>query len=180
MKNRVKILREGKNMTQNELADKSGLSLRTVQRIEAGSILKGFSLKAIAEALEVHSGDLFETPEEPADISRAKLINLSALSGLIIPYGGIIVPAVLTYKTKDSKNKELGKSIICIQIIIAVILSVAMIASPFIQKVLSVKFPLFIILLIFILCVKLYVIIRNGISLNTKNDLSIKLKTSFL
>ncbi|OPB95147.1 XRE family transcriptional regulator [Elizabethkingia meningoseptica] len=180
MKNRVKILREGKNMTQNQLAEKSGLSLRTVQRIEAGSILKGFSLKTIAEALEVHPGDLKETPEEPADISRAKLINLSALSGLIIPYGGIIVPAVLTYKTKDSKNKELGKSIICIQIIIAVILSVAMIASPFIQKALSLKFPLFIVLLIFILCVKLYVIIRNGISLNTKSDLAIKLKTSFL
>ncbi|AQX05390.1 XRE family transcriptional regulator [Elizabethkingia meningoseptica] len=180
MKNRVKILREGKNMTQNQLAEKSGLSLRTVQRIEAGSILKGFSLKTIAEALEVHPGDLMETPEEPADISRAKLINLSALLGLIIPYGGIIVPAVLTYKTKDSKNKELGKSIICIQIIIAVILSVAMIASPFIQKALSLKFPLFIVLLIFILCVKLYVIIRNGISLNIKSDLAIKLKTSFL
>ncbi len=38
MENRVKILREKMNMTQNELAEKSGLSLRTVQRIEAGSI----------------------------------------------------------------------------------------------------------------------------------------------
>ncbi|WP_420828330.1 helix-turn-helix transcriptional regulator [Flavobacterium potami] len=41
MKNKVKILREEKNMTQNELAEKSGLSLRTIQRIEVGNILKG-------------------------------------------------------------------------------------------------------------------------------------------
>ena len=41
MKNRIKILREEKNMTQNELAEKSGLSLRTIQRIEAGNIFEG-------------------------------------------------------------------------------------------------------------------------------------------
>ena len=31
--NKVKILREQKNLTQSELAEKSGVSLRTIQRI---------------------------------------------------------------------------------------------------------------------------------------------------
>jgi transcriptional regulator with XRE-family HTH domain len=35
MGNQVKALREKKNLTQNELAEKAKLSLRTVQRIEA-------------------------------------------------------------------------------------------------------------------------------------------------
>jgi len=39
-------------MTQSELAEKSGLSLRTVQRIEGGNIPKGFTLKSIAGNLE--------------------------------------------------------------------------------------------------------------------------------
>lgn len=180
MENQVKILREKMNMTQNELAERSGLSLRTVQRVEAGNILKGFTLKALAQALNIQPEDLIITPKQETDIQRAKKINLSALAGLIIPYGGIIFPAVLTYQTKDLKNRELGKSIICIQIIISVIFSVLMIISPFIQKLLSLKFPLFIIPLITFLGLKLFIIIKNGISLNKTHNLSIKLKTNFI
>ncbi|SFN79251.1 DNA-binding transcriptional regulator, XRE-family HTH domain [Chryseobacterium oleae] len=180
MKNAVKILREKKNMTQAELAERSGLSLRTVQRIEAGSILKGFTLKALAKALETEPETLIFSNEETPNIDRAKLINLVALSGLIIPYGGVIFPLILTYKTKDPVNKELGKNIVSIQIILAVIVSVLMIVSPFIQKELSLKIPLFLIFLIAFLCVKLLIIIRNGMCLNKNGDLCIKLKNSFL
>ena len=179
MKNKVKFLREEQNMTQNELAEKSGLSLRTIQRIEAGSILKGFTLKTIAEALETNPENLI-LKNENIQIERAKLINLSVLSGLIIPFGSIIFPLVLTYKTQDPKNKELGKQIVSIQIILSLILSVLMIACPFIQNSFPVKFPLFIIPLIAILSLKLIIVILNGISLNEKQDLAIKLKNKFL
>ncbi|PIF45406.1 transcriptional regulator with XRE-family HTH domain [Chryseobacterium sp. 52] len=179
MKNTVKVLRERKNMTQAELAERSGLSLRTVQRIEAGNIPKGFTLKAIAGALETEPENLISAEDRP-NIDRAKLINLSALSGLIIPYGGIIFPLILTYKTKDPVNRELGKNIVSIQIILAGIVSVLMMISPFIQKALSVKIPFFLIFLIAFLCIKLMVVIKNGICLNKNGDLCIKLKTSFL
>ncbi|MEI3790642.1 MULTISPECIES: helix-turn-helix domain-containing protein [Chryseobacterium] len=180
MKNKVKILREGKNMTQAELAEKSGLSLRTVQRIEAGTVPKGFTLKAIAGILETDPENLISADEEKSSVDRAKLINLSALLGLIIPFGGVIFPLILTYKTEDPVSKELGKNIVSVQIILAVAVSVLMIISPFIQKLLAVKIPLFLVFLIAFLCAKLFVIIKNGICLNTKNDLCIKLKTSFL
>ncbi|MET3038172.1 helix-turn-helix domain-containing protein [Chryseobacterium sp. NRRL B-14859] len=179
MKNRVKILREEKNMTQAELAEKSGLSLRTVQRVEAGNPLKGFTLKVLAQALNSNPESLI-SPTAETDIHRAKIINLSALAGLIIPFGGVIVPAILTYKTEDLPNKELGKSIVGIQIILAVIFSVLMIISPFIQKIFSLKFPLFVIFLVLFFILKLSIIIKNGISLNQKQSLSIKLKTNFL
>lgn len=180
MKTIVQKLREEQNLTQTELAEKSGVSLRTVQRIEAGNILKGFTLKALAGALEVDPEDLVVKKDEALNVDRAKLINLSALLGLFIPLGGIIFPLILTYKTKDTKNRELGKSIVSVQIVLAFIVSVSMIISPFIQKALSVKFPIFIIPLVTLICLKLFVVIHNGVSLNKNGDVYMKLKTSFL
>jgi transcriptional regulator with XRE-family HTH domain len=179
MKNKVKFLREEKNMTQNELAEKSGLSLRTIQRIEAGNILKGFTLKTIAVALETNPENLI-IKKENIQIERAKLINLSVLSGLIIPFGSIIFPLVLTYKTQDAANKEIGKQIVSLQIVLSLILSVLMIVSPFIQRLFTFKFPLFIIPLIAFLSIKFLIVILNGVSLNQKQELAIKLKNKFL
>ncbi|MDR6923703.1 MULTISPECIES: helix-turn-helix domain-containing protein [Chryseobacterium] len=183
MNNRVKILREQQNLTQTELAEKSGLSLRTIQRIEAGNIPKGFTLKAIAQSLEVTPEDIIpDTDEETKKVTtdRAKMINLSALSGLIIPFGGVIFPLILTYRTKDQENKKLGKEIAGVQIILSVILSVLMILSPFVQKGLTMRFPLFLPILISFMGLKLWIIFKNGNSLNQKNALDIKLKIDFL
>lgn len=180
MHSKVKILREQKNLTQTELAEKSGLSLRTIQRIESGQSLKGFTLKAIAQTLEIEPENLFSKEEENFQIDRAKLINLSALSGLIIPFGGIIFPAILTYRTQDSVNRELGKSVIGVQIILAFVISVFLILSPFIQHWFSIRFPLFLVPLMAFIILKLWIVIKNGISLNQTNQLSIKLKNNFL
>jgi len=180
MKTIVRQLREEKKLTQSELAEKSGLSLRTIQRIEAGNIPKGFTLKTLAKSLETEPEKLFIKDEEDINTDRAKLINLSALPGLIIPFGGIIFPLILTLKTKDKKNRELGKNILSVQIILALVVSVFMIVSPFIQKMLSVEFPVFITPLLLFIILKLFIIIKNGISLKRKNELSIKLKINFI
>ncbi|MDR2234996.1 MAG: helix-turn-helix domain-containing protein [Chryseobacterium sp.] len=183
MKNRVKVLREQQNMTQTELAEKSGLSLRTVQRIEAGSSLKGYTLKAIAGSLETTPEELSKSATEnpvTETADRAKLINLSALAGLVLPFGGVIFPLILTYRTKGLNNKDLGKSIAEVQIIVSAILSAFMIISPFVQKVLPMKFPLFIPVLLSFIGLKLWIVFKNGISLNQTGELCIKLKTRFL
>ena len=180
MQSKVKLVREQKNLTQTELAEKSGLSLRTIQRIESGQSLKGFTLKAIAQTLEIEPENLFSKEEENFQIDRAKLINLSALSGLIIPFGGIIFPAILTYRTQDSVNRELGKSVIGVQIILAFVISVLLILTPFIQHWFSIRFPLFLVPLMAFIILKLWIVIKNGISLNQTNQLSIKLKNNFL
>lgn len=180
MHSKVKLLREQKNLTQTELAEKSGLSLRTIQRIESGQSLKGFTLKAIAQTLETEPENLFSQEEKDIQIDRAKLINFSALAGLIIPFGGIIFPAILTYRTQDSVNRELGKSVIGVQIILAFVISVLLILSPFIQHWFSIRFPLFLVPLMAFIILKLWIVIKNGISLNQTNQLSIKLKNNFL
>jgi len=179
MKSIVQHLREEKNLTQTELAEKSGLSLRTIQRIEAGNIPKGFTLKALANTFEIETEKLIPS-KEITKIDRVKWINFSSLIGLIIPFGGVVFPLIMTYKTKDTKNKELGKSIVSVQVILAVLLAVSQIASPFIQNELSLNFPLFLLPLLLIICLKLLVVILNGISLNKTNDLHKKLKINYL
>lgn len=178
MKNKTQLLREKNRLTQKELAEKAGLSLRTIQRIEAGNIPKGFTLKALAESLNTTPENLIE--KEDKNIERAKLINSSALFGLIIPFGGIIFPLIFTYKTQDVYNKQLGRNIVALQIILSVTMSLFLIASPFLQKGLSVKFPVFLIVLITFLFLKLIAIIINGIALNKNKDLHTKLKFNLL
>jgi transcriptional regulator with XRE-family HTH domain len=52
-------LRLDKGMTQEELATATGISLRTIQRIELGQVKpRAYSLKKIAEALNVDFSDL--------------------------------------------------------------------------------------------------------------------------
>lgn len=180
MKNKVQILREEKNITQNQLAERSGLSLRTIQRIEAGRVPKGFTLKSLAKALEVEADFFCLNKELSSEINRVKLINIWSLSFLILPFGNIIIPAILTYKSKNSNTKELGKSILSIQIIWTIITCVLMIVSPFIQKQFHINAPLFIIFLIFLISINILVTLKNAISLNQKADLYIKLKNNIL
>ena len=177
--NNVKHWREKLNLTQNELAEKSGVSLRTIQRIEAGSNLKGYTLTSIANALETTAENLVFKVEN-TDIERAKLINFAVLLGLIIPLGGIIFPLILTSKTKDALNKHLGKSIVEIQIILTFFLSVFLISCPFLQREFQIYKPIFIYGLIFFLVAKLFIVIVNGMNLNRNQKLKIALRTNFL
>lgn len=180
MKTNIQIFREKKNLTQTELSEKSGLSIRTIQRIEAGNILKGHTLKSLAKALETEPENLSSDHPENIDINRAKLINTCSLTFLILPFGNIIFPAILTYKTKDEGTKALGKTILDIQIVWTIITSISMIISPFLQRAISLKFPLFIVLLIILMCTNVFLIITNGFSLSERSELSIRLKKGIL
>jgi transcriptional regulator with XRE-family HTH domain len=180
MKTKVQEFREEKQLTQTELAQKSKLSLRTIQRIEAGNIPKGYTLKALAEALEIEVEDFIAKKTDNEAVNRAKLINISVLSSLIIPFGNIIFPSILTYQTKEPLAKEIGKHIISIQIIYTIILSLLMIVSPFLQKALSTKIPLFLIFLLVLQSINMILIFKNGASLSQKSKLYISLKNNIL
>lgn len=60
MQYKIKELRENASMTQEQLAEKSGITRVTIARLESGmqSDLKVSSLKKLAEALSCKVGDL--------------------------------------------------------------------------------------------------------------------------
>lgn len=115
---RVKELRNQKGLSQETLAEESGLSLRTIQRIENGeSNPTGDTLKRLSRALNVNPDELIDwTIKE--DQRYLTFMNLSALTFIFFPLLGIIVPFMLWTSKKDKiKNiNKLGKGLINFQI----------------------------------------------------------------
>lgn len=180
MKNKVQSYRLRKNMTQTQLAEKAGLSLRTIQRIEAGTVPKGFTLQALAVVFDVGTEKLITLNENYIELNRIKIINLSALAFLILPFGNIILPSILTYKSEHEIVKSFGKEIISFQIIWTIMTSILLIISPFLQNLFLLKTPLFIFVVVFSMCINVFIIIKNGINLTRNSKLYIKLKINIL
>lgn len=184
MKNNVSSYRQKLQLTQSELAEKSGISLRTIQRIESGGPLKGFTLKNLALSLDIAPEDLIAAPKSEAlqdwSIDRAKLINISALSFIVLPFGNIIFPSILTYRNSGTETKRVGREIIGFQIVWTVINSFLLIISPFVQKLLATKIPIILVVLLVSLLANTYIIIRNSIELNKNQRLYISLKNNIL
>lgn len=115
---RVKELRKRKGVSQENLAEKSGLSLRTIQRIENNeTIPRGDTLKRLAIALDTSPDELIDWKIKE-DRNYLSLMNISTLGFLFFPLLGIIIPLIMwTFKKDKVKGvNELGKSILNFQI----------------------------------------------------------------
>lgn len=105
---RIKELRNRKGFSQEELSEKSGLSLRTIQRIEKGETEpRGDSLKRLASVFEVSPDEIIDW-QIKEDKGFLLSLNLSALSFIIVPVLGVLVPLVLWVSRKD-KIKGVNK-----------------------------------------------------------------------
>jgi transcriptional regulator with XRE-family HTH domain len=127
----IVAIRKEKGFSQEVLAERSGVSLRTIQRVERGeTVPRGHTLQALAGALEVPL-DAFHSLPEPtphpspnptglrSDPQFLQLLNLSALSFLVLPLLNIIVP-VLLWRARKSDTQdvaEVGRRIIGFQIL---------------------------------------------------------------
>lgn len=115
---RIKELRKLKGMSQELLAEESGLSLRTIQRIEKGDTNPtGESLKRLSNALNVNPDELIDWSIKE-DKSYLTFLNLSALTFLLFPLLGILVPFILwtSRKGKIKDINKLGKDLINFEI----------------------------------------------------------------
>ncbi|WP_319502207.1 helix-turn-helix domain-containing protein [uncultured Draconibacterium sp.] len=121
----IKELRIKKGMTQEELAEKTEVSSRTIQRIENGQVdPRSYTLQMIAKALEVDFS-LFtanETGEsEEWEHDNNTWLGFLHLSG-ILP---LVFPTVLMWRTKKHKTKAMSlhyRSIISLQLLICGVL----------------------------------------------------------
>jgi len=101
---KIKKLRIEKGMTQEELAEKTDLTARTIQRIENGEVEpRAYSLKMITSALNVDFHVFMETgSDEDGDENTAHtnnwltLLHLSGIFHLVLP------TIILWYRKKDT------------------------------------------------------------------------------
>lgn len=133
---KVKELRKRKGFSQEELSETSGLSLRTVQRIESGETEpNGETIKRVSNALNVN-------PEELTDCAiiedrgYLKALNLSALTFILFPLLGILVPLLMWISKKDKLKdiNKVGKSIINFQITWVILLFAGLILNILVPK----------------------------------------------
>jgi transcriptional regulator with XRE-family HTH domain len=113
----ILLLREKLNLTQDELSEKSGVSVRTIQRIEAGQVPSGYTLKALAKSLGVSEAELRDTPENESgeDLKWIKTINFSSLLFVILPPLNLFVPLIIILAKKQ--DSPATRQLVSIQII---------------------------------------------------------------
>jgi hypothetical protein len=192
----LKKIREKQNLTQEELAEKSGLSVRTIQRIEAGTEPKGYTLKTLASSLDVSENDLLtpiipieesviENPivEEPVstienepieNLTLIKIINLSSLPLCWFPIANFLPPLSIMLISKQ--KSPLVKQIISLQIILAVIAPIIFM----LVVMLKLGKESVMVTIITLILADIYIILRNAYQLDKKQSLYYKLNFSIL
>jgi len=106
----IKELRIKKGMTQEELADKTEVSARTIQRIENGEVdPRAYTLQMIAKALEVDY-NLF-VGNEPDEEQEIQKVNANNWLGFLHFSGFIplIFPTVLIWNYKKDEIKGMSE-----------------------------------------------------------------------
>lgn len=74
---RARQLRKERNLSQQKVADKSGLALRTISRIERGLMNPSFEvLSTLASALGTTVKGLLTYPDEESDADIQEFVNL--------------------------------------------------------------------------------------------------------
>lgn len=122
--------RKIKGLTQEEVADRANITVRTIQRIESGeTVPRNFTLKAIAQVLDIPFEDLVSKDNQTSFISREseteeaihflQLLNLSCFSYILVPYIHFLIPMSILRKRKELNMKvlSLGRRIIQRQVI---------------------------------------------------------------
>jgi len=171
--------REKLNLTQDELGEKAGISVRTIQRIEAGTKPKGHTLKVLSKALGISEEQLIgEQIEQPYNYQLIKLINLSSLPFIIVPLGSIVVPLLIMYSKKEINS--ITKQIVSIQILWTIFSGVFFLGSAFVRRVFSPENNLTLIVLIVCILINLCIILFNTISIDKHNRLFISLNFSLI
>ncbi|MDC6388556.1 helix-turn-helix transcriptional regulator [Maribacter sp. PR1] len=169
----IKSLREQKHLTQEELARESGISIRTIQRIEAGQEPKGHTLKVLAKALELDLTSINKKATAKRNYSLIKIINLSSAFVLSIPLLNVLLPLTIMYFGKQFN--DITKQILSLQILWSTVSLFIFILASFLKNSLNLshRFPLWV-LLVFII-INMVIILINAASLGKKKKLFFKL-----
>jgi uncharacterized Tic20 family protein/DNA-binding XRE family transcriptional regulator len=118
--NKIQELRKEKGMTQEDLAEKTGLSVRTIQRIESGEVdPRTYTLHQIADALGIDITELTKDPgeedDQPGKKDERKWLTLLHLSGFLVLLFPPLIIWILKRDTYPAMDPH-GKAVMNFQI----------------------------------------------------------------
>jgi transcriptional regulator with XRE-family HTH domain len=185
MKKTLKEYRKLHNLSQQELSDVSGVSIRTIQRIEKNlSSGSPFILRSLCTALSIDLSNLEIEPNNDEDgqdglieaantaQSKSNIINLSALSIILFPLLNLVFPALIFLKFKDQEpNKSDALRILSFQILWTLITMLLMflipaMLIPFFAVLSSGKIPFFVLVYLICVIVNVFFILETAVKLN--------------
>lgn len=192
---KLKQLREAQHLTQEELAQKARISVRTIQRIEAGTDPKGHTLKTLAQILNVAEREL--GPQQAAEqhtqvvhvtepvvgvnetvaareLQQLKLLNLSSILFVVLPPLNIAAPWLLAYFLKQ-KN-PIVRQLVSVQILWTILAPIVFMTGIFLKP--GNRFTL--VLMAAIVLSNVYLILRNAYELDRHHKLRYKLNFNIL
>lgn len=183
---KIASIRKKKSISQTFLAEHSGISLRTIQRIEKGkSTPRPYTLRAIANALDIQIEELSLEKENQTKLNGQKqhssalsVINFSSLAGVILPFFNILIPFIFWYLNKNIplvNNK--GRKIISFQIFWSSISLFILVTTHIIHYKVTGEFvtgrlPFVFIVYLVLLSINVFLILTNSIRLK-KGELNI-------
>lgn len=183
LRKKICSVRKNRGFSQEALAENSGVSLRTIQRIENNkSKPRPYTLKIIADTLTIKMEELVFEQKSRSDtlvsktaLSKISLINSSALLGVLIPSFNIIAPVILWKLNKENPLiNEKGKKIISFQILWFFLTALLIVTSHFFHYKITGEFvtgriPFVIIVYMLLLLLNIFFIIKSSVQLKNKN-----------
>jgi uncharacterized Tic20 family protein/DNA-binding transcriptional regulator YiaG len=191
---RIKDLRNRKGFSQEGLSEKTGLSLRTIQRIEKGKTQpRGDSLKRLAKAFEVSPDEIMDW-SIIEDKTFLTALNLSALGFVIFPLLGILIPLIVWVSKKDKIQNinEIAKEVLNFQITWTIILIfgyIVIVLSTLLKiksfgnispEIISPMLSIYLIFLGIMYSYNLILIITNSVRINKESKVNYYFKFRFL
>lgn len=142
---KIKKLRISKDLSQQKLAELSGLSLRTIQRIEKDQVKPtSDTISRLSEALNINITEVFSELSN-TNIKSLKLVYLSSLTFLIFPILSFLSPAIICIwkKNKLKGNEKTLKSLIYFQVSWCIGLFIfPFILNPFLDLLITLAYPI--------------------------------------
>jgi uncharacterized Tic20 family protein len=118
--------RKLKGITQETLAEITGLNVRTVQRIEAGEVdPRLYTLKSIADALGVNLEELLPEPTQH-ELNQLAILHITPVGFFLFPViGNVLLPFIFWMLKREEINgiNKHGKDILNAQLTYSILLS---------------------------------------------------------
>lgn len=178
---RLLAIRQQQNLTQEELCERSGISVRTIQRIEAGTQPQGFTLKALAKALNVPEVELAGKQMSTfimEDVKWLKLINFSALPFMFLPPLNIAAPLLIMFAKKEFN--PVTRRLVTIQILWTLVAIALCLMVMILNDLFAIRSKYMVLVPVVWLAVNIFVILRNAVSIARDQTLRVDLNFSLI
>jgi len=139
---KISQARKTQGLSQEALAEATGVSSRTIQRIENNvSTPRAFTLKQIAQALNLPiQAFQVSSPTSPSTVAvswtQVRLLNASTLAVVLLPLSNVLLPLWLWQQNKHhTVVNQVGKQILNFQILWSIATLLCLIGYPLLSMI---------------------------------------------